>query len=182
MLAPFLTLCQEECPLTSGIFQELQTSVKAAGLTGKVAFVEVTVDPGRDTPARLRAYEERFGVNWTLLTGSASAISAFWRPLGVYYQKVPEGHPAELDWWTGKPLSYDIDHSDGFFLINPAGAERFVTQDIPFRRGHLQPQLRALLDSEGLGYLATGAAGEDYTLPQALEALSWLVGQNIPLR
>ena len=116
MLAPFLTLCQEECPLTTGIFQELQTSVKAAGLTGKVAFVEVTVDPGRDTPARLRAYEERFGVNWTLLTGSAAAISAFWRPLGVYYQKVPEGHPAELDWLTGKPLTYDVDHSDGFFL------------------------------------------------------------------
>ena len=51
MLAPFLTLCQEECPLTTGVFQELQASVDKAGLGDMVAFVEVTVDPGRDTPA-----------------------------------------------------------------------------------------------------------------------------------
>ena len=94
MLSSFLTLCQEECPLTTGIFQQLQASVRTAGLAGKVAFVEVTVDPGRDTPARLRAYRTRFGVDWTLLTGTASRIRAFWKPLGVYYQNVPEGHPA----------------------------------------------------------------------------------------
>ena len=47
-------------PLTTGIFQQLQASVKAAGLAHEVDFVEVTVDPGRDTPARLRAYQTRF--------------------------------------------------------------------------------------------------------------------------
>ena len=61
VLAPFLTLCQEECPLTTGVYQELQASVDKAGLGHKVAFVEVNVDPERDTPARLRAYEQRFG-------------------------------------------------------------------------------------------------------------------------
>ena len=179
VLSSFLTLCQEECPLTTGIFQQLQASVKAAGLAHEVDFVEVTVDPGRDTPARLRAYQTRFGVDWTLLTGSAASIRAFWKPLGVYYQKVPEGHPAEVDWWTGKPLTYDVDHSDGFFLIDRSGDERFVTQDIPFLHGHLPSQLRKLLDSEGLKYLDAGDPGQDYTLPQAAEALSWLVGRRI---
>jgi cytochrome oxidase Cu insertion factor (SCO1/SenC/PrrC family) len=61
VLSSFLTLGQEECPLTTGIFQPLQASVRTAGLAGKVAFVEVTVDPGRDAPARLRAYRTRSG-------------------------------------------------------------------------------------------------------------------------
>jgi cytochrome oxidase Cu insertion factor (SCO1/SenC/PrrC family) len=181
VLAPFLTLCQEECPLTTGVFQVLQASVKRAGLAGKVAFVEVTVDPDRDSPARLQAYERRFGVDWTLLTGTGADIKAFWQPFGVWYQKVPEGKPVETDWWTGKPLTYDVDHDDGFILINPSGGERFITLDIPDLHGRLAPQLRHLLDGQGIQYLDHGASGQDYSIPQALNALSWLVGRRIPL-
>jgi protein SCO1/2 len=181
MLAPFLTLCQEECPLTTGVYQELQASVDKAGLGDKVAFVEVTVDPGRDTPARLSAYERRFGVDWALLTGTSANIRAFWKPLGVWYQKVPEEKPAQIDWWTGKPLTYDVDHDDGFILINPSGRERFITLDIPELHGKLAAGLRSLLDSQGLQYLDHGSPGNDYTIPQALEALSWLMGRSIPL-
>jgi len=181
ILAPFLTLCQEECPLTTGVFQELRASVDKAGLGDKVAFVEVTVDPGRDIPARLSAYESRFGVDWTLLTGTRANISAFWKPLGVWYQKVPEEKPAQIDWWTGKPLTYDVDHDDGFILINPSGEERFITLDIPDLHGKLAAGLRSLLDSQGLQYLDDGSPGNDYTIPQALGALSWLVGRSIPL-
>jgi protein SCO1/2 len=179
VLSSFLTLCQEECPLTTGIFQQLQASVRSAGLGDKVAFVEVTVDPGRDTPARLRAYEATFGVNWTLLTGSPAAIAAFWKPLGVYYDKVPEGKPPQIDWWTGKPLTYDVDHSDGFFLVDRSGDERFITQDIPYLHGQLPARLRRLLDSQGIKYLDDGDPGQDYTLPQAAGALSWLLGHKI---
>jgi cytochrome oxidase Cu insertion factor (SCO1/SenC/PrrC family) len=181
MLAPFLTLCQEECPLTTGVYQELQTSVDKAGLGDRVAFVEVTVDPERDTPARLSAYERRFGVDWTLLTGTNANIRAFWKQLGVWYQKVPEEKPAQIDWWTGKPLTYDVDHDDGFILINPSGQERFITLDIPDLHGELAAGLRSLLDSQGLQYLDHGSPGNDYTIPQALEALSWLMGRPVPL-
>ncbi len=181
VLAPFLTLCQEECPLTTGVFQVLQASVKRGGLADKVAFVEVTVDPGRDTPPRLQAYKHRFGVDWTLLTGTSAHIKAFWGPFGVWYEKVPEGKPAETDWWTGKPLTYDVDHDDGFILISPSGDERFITLDIPDLHGRLAAQLRHLLDSQGIQYLDHGAPGQDYSIPQALAALSWLVGRRIPL-
>ena len=181
MLAPFLTLCQEECPLTTGVYQELQASVDKAGLGDKVAFVEVTVDPERDTPARLSAYERRFGIDWALLTGTNANIRAFWKPLGVWYQKVPEEKPAQIDWWTCKTLTYDVDHDDGFILINPSGRERFITLDIPELHGKLAAGLRSLLDSQGLQYLDHGSRGNDYTIPQALEALSWLMGRSVPL-
>jgi cytochrome oxidase Cu insertion factor (SCO1/SenC/PrrC family) len=134
VLAPFLTLCQEECPLTTGVYQELQASVGKAGLGDKVAFVD-----------------------WTLLTGTSADISAFWRPFGVWYQKVPEEKPAQIDWWTGRPLTYDVDHDDGFILISPSGHERFITLDIPDLHGELAVRLRALLDSQGLQYLDHGA-------------------------
>ncbi len=56
VLAPFLSLCQDECPLVTGAFISLQRDLRAAGQAGKVVFVEATVDPGRDTrrpPGRL---------------------------------------------------------------------------------------------------------------------------------
>ena len=49
VMAPFLSLCQDECPLVTGAFIALQRDVEAAGLGKKVVFMEITVDPGRDT-------------------------------------------------------------------------------------------------------------------------------------
>jgi protein SCO1/2 len=181
VLAQFLTLCQEECPLTTGVFQQLQRSVQAAGLGREVVFVEVTVDPGRDTPARLRAYQQRFGADWQLLTGTLGNITKFWRHFGVYFQKVPEGRPPGTDWWTGKKLTYDIDHTNGFVLVDRSGNERFITQDMPDLHGQLPARLRSLLDAKGLGYLRHGVPGQSYTVQQALGALSWLVGRRVPL-
>ena len=73
VLAPTLTLCSEVCPITSGAFIRMEAAVRKAGLGSRVAFVEVTVDPERDTPSRLRAYERLTGVDWTLLTVGAAA-------------------------------------------------------------------------------------------------------------
>ena len=50
VMAPFLSLCQDECPLVTGAFSALERNVRAAGLGSKVVFMEITVDPGRDTP------------------------------------------------------------------------------------------------------------------------------------
>jgi protein SCO1/2 len=102
VLAQFLTLCQEDCPLTTRVFQVLQASVEHAGLGRHVAFIEATIDPQRDSPARLRAYQTEFGADWTLLTGSAAHVTAFWRRFGIYYQKVPEGPPPAS---TGGPTN-----------------------------------------------------------------------------
>jgi cytochrome oxidase Cu insertion factor (SCO1/SenC/PrrC family) len=51
----------------------MDRAVTAAGLDRRVHFVELTVDAGRDTPSRLRAYRKLIGApaNWSLLTGKA---------------------------------------------------------------------------------------------------------------
>lgn len=181
VLAQFLTLCQDECPLTTGTFQTLQLSAQRAGLGDKVAFVEATVDPGRDSPARLHAYQTEFGATWTLLTGNPTDIAALWKHFGIYYHQVPEDKPPGIDWWTHKPLTYDVVHTNGFILIDPTGNERFITGALPYLHGQLPANLRGLLNSEGLDHLQNGIPGNSYTIPQALAALSWLVGRHIPL-
>src|SRR5438552_2600787 len=82
VLSPFLTLCSEVCPITAGAYIEMRRALRKAGLADRVAFVEVTVDPGRDSPARLRAFARLTGIDWTMLTGTAQQIDAFWSFFG----------------------------------------------------------------------------------------------------
>lgn len=179
VMAPFLTLCQDECPLVTGAFIALKRDVDAAGLGGKVVFMEITVDPGRDTPARLAAYAREFGADWPLLTGTPANLDTLWRYLGVSVQIVPEEQPPKIDWYTGTPLTYDVDHTDGYFLIGPRGQVRFSDSNPPNLRGRLGKKLAGLLDDGGVQNL-DHPDDPNWTLSDALQSISWLVGQNIP--
>jgi protein SCO1 len=179
VLAPFLTLCQDECPLITAAFIGLQRDLRAAGLAHKVVFVEATVDPGRDSVARLAAYQKEFGANWDLWTGSAASVASFWKPFGVTYQIVPEARPPHLDWYTGKPLTYDVNHTDGYILIDAQGRERFVDINAPNVEGKLDKKLTGLLNAGGLVHLHH--PGPNYwTITEALGSISWLLGTNVP--
>jgi len=178
VLAPFLSLCQDECPLVTGAFLALERDLRAAGLADRVVFVEATVDPGRDTVARLAAYQREFGADWELWTGSPAAVAAFWHPFGVASQKVPEDTPPKIDWWTGQPLTYDVVHTDGYILIGPNGRERFVDASAPDMAGRLGHTLTSLLDDGGLHDLRH-PEGPAWTVDDALASISWLVGKPI---
>jgi protein SCO1/2 len=106
MIADFLTLCQDMCPMISANTAEMARRIQAAGLAGKVALLEITVDPQRDTPARLAAYQKMFGgplPDWTLLTATTErATAALWKFFHVYYRRQPEDDPPGTDWLTGK--------------------------------------------------------------------------------
>ena len=179
VMAPFLSLCQDECPLVTGAFIALQRDVRAAGLGSKVVFMEITVDPGRDTPARLAAYSKEFGADWVLATGTPANLNALWKFLGVSVQIVPEGQPAKIDWYTDTPLTYDVDHTDGYFLIDASGRERFSDSNPPDLHGQLDKKLTNLLNDGGLQNL-DHQGNPNWTLSDALSSISWLVGQNIP--
>ena len=83
LLVPFLTACQEECPVTTGALLELQRSLRTDRIANETSIVEVTVDPGRDNPARLAAYVYLTGSDWTLLTSSSVVLARLWRDFGV---------------------------------------------------------------------------------------------------
>jgi cytochrome oxidase Cu insertion factor (SCO1/SenC/PrrC family) len=179
VMAPFLSLCQDECPLVTGAFIALQRDVRAAGLGSKVVFMEITVDPGRDSSARLAAYSKEFGADWVLATGTPANLDALWKFLGVSVQIVPEEQPAKIDWYTGTPLTYDVDHTDGYFLIDGSGHERFSDSNPPDLHGQLDQKLKGLLNAGGIRNLDDQAA-PNWTVGEALSSLSWLVGRTIP--
>jgi len=178
VLAPFLTLCQDECPLVLAAFIGLQRDVDAAGLGHKVVFLEVTVDPERDTVNRLAAYQREFGATWDLWTGTPANLATFWKQFGVSYQVVPEEQPAHNDWLTGKPLTYDVNHTDGYLLLNAQGRERFVDTNAPNLGGKLSSKLISLLNAGGVEGLHHPQA-TDWTEAQALAAISWLLKTTI---
>jgi protein SCO1/2 len=178
VLTPFLTLCHEVCPLTTSAFEIMQRSVERAGLGGKVAFAEVSVDPWRDTPARLRAYARLTGARFHLLTGTRSELARFWRFFGVAYWRTKEGTPPDTDWLTHRPLTFDVSHTDGLFLLGPDGRERIVDVGMPDTGGHLPRVLLRLLNAQGRRNLAHPQAG--WTIRAALDDIGYLVGRRIP--
>jgi cytochrome oxidase Cu insertion factor (SCO1/SenC/PrrC family)/thiol-disulfide isomerase/thioredoxin len=149
VLAPSMTLCHETCPLTTEGLEQIRRAVAARGLARRVVVAEATVDPWRDTPARLRAFKRRTGTNLTMLTGTQAEIRRLWRFFGVEYRRVPQGRPPDIDWWTHRPERFDVTHSDGLFLIDPRGRWREYVGGMADVGGRLPARLRGLLDEEG---------------------------------
>jgi cytochrome oxidase Cu insertion factor (SCO1/SenC/PrrC family) len=180
VLADFLTSCQDECPISTGAFLTFERHLRADGLTSKVSVVEVTVDPGRDTVARLAAYEKYTGVDWTLLTGSQSQIDTFWKYFGASYDKVSEtaSDTAALDWATGKPYTYDMDHSNNVYLFDVAGHERLITEGLPSIGKTLPTKLRSLLSPLGITHLDNPGFGA-WTEADLRAATGALLGQTV---
>lgn len=182
VLTDFLSLCQEVCPLTAGNFGQIAEKVKMAGASSKITLLEVTVDPARDTTARLKAYSRNLGapVNWQFWTGSPANIAALWKEMGVFYEKVGEDpgiHP--IDWWTGKGLTYDVDHQDVVFVIGADGHEKWLIQGNPNLQGGSVPaSLVHFLNANGQANLASPGA-QSWTSRDVTAALTYVTGQQI---
>jgi len=176
-LVPFLTSCQEECPITTGALLVMQQALVANHLSGKVAIVEITVDPGRDSPDRMEAFAHMTGSTWPLLTGSSTTLASLWHYFGIYYEKVPEGSPPGINWQTNQPYTYDVDHSDGFVLLDAQLHERFIAGGMTDFRD-IPADLRKLLDSQGESDLRNPGGGT-WTVSDALNSIGWVLGRPI---
>lgn len=183
VLADFLTLCQEVCPLTTANLRAVDNRVSRAGLTGRVRLLEVTVDPRRDRPPRLRAYQQLFGSepNWSFATGSPDQVAALWRWFGVAYERTDEPLGARpRDWLTGHPLTYDVEHQDVVFVIGPDGHERWFMDGMADATGvgGPPPKLQDFLNATGRHNL-TAPPTPSWTPTDLEQALSSVTGQSI---
>jgi protein SCO1 len=177
-----MTLCQESCPLDTTSVVQTARAVAPHARRG-VVFLSITVDPRRDTPARLAAYRKLYRPapsNWLLLTGSPAHVSALWTYFGVFVKRVPDGTPAPRDWLTGKPLTYDVQHSDQVFFLDGRSHERFVISGIPHLAGrHAVPaRLYRFMSDKGRHNLAHPGPMA-WTPQQALHVIGWLDGRKV---
>ncbi len=91
------TTCTTICPMISTIVSRVQDELgERAGRD--VSLVSITVDPGRDTPARLEAYARRHhaGPGWTWLTGGRGAVEQVLRGMGAYTPNFADHPPMVL--------------------------------------------------------------------------------------
>ena len=89
VVAAFETHCHESCPVYTAVLADLQRTLRARGWQGRVRIAEVTMDPGRDTPATLAEYARRTGASWELLTADPAPLRVFWAALHASYHDVP---------------------------------------------------------------------------------------------
>lgn len=181
VVAPFLTLCAELCPLTTGVLRQVDRRLRAAGLRRRVALLEVSVDPWRDSPWRLRAYRRMVGARWPLLTGSLSQLRAFWAPLGVAFKRTTTvDRPPPVDWASGRPQTMDVEHTNGFFVLGTQGHLRALGLGMADVGGRLPAEIGSLLGPEGRDNLR--APHEPWSAATVLHAVAEVLGHPIDVR
>jgi protein SCO1/2 len=102
------TYCPDVCPTT---LADMSAWLKALGPDAdRLNVVYVTIDPERDTAARLKSYLSAFDPHIRGLTGTPQAVAQAAHDYNVYYQKVPlQGG------------DYTMDHSTLIYLIDAKG-------------------------------------------------------------
>lgn len=136
------TNCPDVCPLIADKFAKAEQQLGASG--AKTAFLAVSVDPVRDTPAAAQAFDAKHGLqfaNFHYLLGSAAELSPVWQHyyVGAEAQEVP-GAPAAQG---STPSPQLINHTAVIYLIDPAGRLR-VALDADFAVPDLLHDLHAL--------------------------------------
>jgi len=107
------TFCPDVCPLA---LSTMASAVDALGdKASEVVPLFVTVDPDRDTPARLKDYTAKFGPRIVALTGPADALAQAAKSYRVYY-----GIPAEKE-KEKEGAAHVMDHSAIIFLMGRDG-------------------------------------------------------------
>jgi len=79
------TSCTTVCPMISAIMQKVQAQL-GERIGAEVGLLSISVDPLRDSPARLLEYSRAYqaGPGWSWLTGQAAAVDETLRGLGVW--------------------------------------------------------------------------------------------------
>ena len=92
VLTMFFASCGYACPLLVTDMQAIRAQLPAA-VRDKAAFVLVSFDTGRDTPAALRKYRTERGLDagWTLLHGDDDPVRELAALLGVKYKQEADG-------------------------------------------------------------------------------------------
>ena len=96
------TTCTTICPVVTAIFSQVQDRM-GDKLGKQVKLVTITVDPNRDTPARLLKYSKKHGAKegWSWLTGKKDNVIKALNAFGAYTVNF-EDHPAMILIGDGK--------------------------------------------------------------------------------
>lgn len=125
------TFCPDICPTT---LVDLSSDLEALGADGdRIKVVFVSIDPDRDTQARLEEYMSSFDPRIVAVSGSPESIAAIASAYGAKYRKVPTPSGG-----------YTFDHSSAVFLLDRDGGMSAIS-DAGEPQHQRLAKLRALL-------------------------------------
>jgi protein SCO1/2 len=103
------TFCPEACPTTLQALAAVQDKLGDKAKDLQIVFI--SVDPGRDTPAKLKAYLSTHGFPTGVigLTGTPEQVARAAKAYRVYYAR------------QGNGPDYLMDHSVATYLMDPQG-------------------------------------------------------------
>ncbi len=132
VIAMVYTSCQYVCPLTVQNIKRIERSLGAAE-AANVNFALFSLDPERDTPAKLSEFAKLHGItnqSWTLAQGSAGSIRKLAVTLGVKYKKVESG---------------DYEHDATIFILDKDGVVKYQADAMNKNMNGASDAVKALL-------------------------------------
>lgn len=125
-LSFIFTTCPDICPLIASQMRAAYDLLPEA-TRDAVVFLGVSVDPERDTPAALRDFSARFGLDevpgWHALTGSRPELEAVWAAYGIDAVAIAEEVNAH---GTGQRGVARVRHTDAIYVIDASGKQRVL--------------------------------------------------------
>lgn len=100
------TSCPDICPTT---LSSLAQAMKR--LTKPPQVIMVSVDPQRDTPARMKKYLSSFDKSFVGYTGTFKQVVTLAQQVDIAFGKVPGPRPG----------TYEVNHSANIVVVNPHG-------------------------------------------------------------
>lgn len=136
------TFCPDICPLELRKMEKALKILDEQEMGDLIQPVYISVDPRRDTPARLNEYKKDYDPRLVWLTGTTDQIEKVAKSFRVYYSapQVPEG----------SDMQYLVDHSIFFYLMDREGkfmsfyGKNYNAEEIAAKiRGAIQEDLLA---------------------------------------
>jgi protein SCO1/2 len=129
------THCIDTCPLLTEKMAQVQDAL-GSEFGARIAFVSISVDPWRDTPAVLKEYAENHGANldgWSFLTGDPAAIRDVTRRYGVFAASTSDD---------------DLDHTFLTSLVDTHGDMRVQYVGVRFDPDEFRRDLLSLVPTQ----------------------------------
>lgn len=107
--------CPDVCPATLARWKRVQGQLGSDAR--RVRWVFVTVDPERDTAARVKEYLELFSPDFLGLVGTREELQPLYQFFGIAYENVPQ---------PGSAAGYLVAHTASVPVVDPWGRWRLL--------------------------------------------------------
>mgnify|MGYP006295502585 CR=1 FL=1 len=114
------TQCPDVCPMITANMKTIRSKLDS---TEGVRFLTMTFDPERDTPSRMAAYRNAYGIeaaSWDFLTGRPGTVDELMTRMNIRTERTSANPKAPAD----TTETYFINHTDQITLIDAEGRVR----------------------------------------------------------